>query len=333
MWVVLGLFLGALAILVFEYRIRRPDRIVVFESKGQVKVRSSRFYPRHFSLAIPAALHSLSPEIEAESKGKLDVRIRLAVTVAPSLENLPELIRVAGWSEDAVIRSAGELDVMLQAIVRDFSGRDKIEDLTAERLSEKLSEKLGTSIPSLGLDLISVHVQSIDPIDEEIAEAVRRRETDRIIEETESASQKARVGAARAKMEADEKIAQYEHGLTLKRLDLKKKEEEKEAGLARRRIEEEMKLRLIKLDVDKAEIELIKNNPELVLLTPQAARLAEASQGLRNAKTVVSLSGSDLTEGSPVAGILHSLLQRFGQGDYKKDPEEKDQDKKVKKNK
>lgn len=167
MWIyliIVGIFI---TIMLFEFRVRRPDRIVVYESKGKVQQRMARFYPRHFSLAIQATVLSLFPEIEAESSGKLNLRVKLAVTVAPSKNHLSDLIRVAGW-------------------------------------------------------------------------------------------------------------------------------------------------------VDKAETELLKNNPELILLTPQAARLAEASQSLRNARTVVSLSPNDLTEGSAIAGLLQALIQKLGQGDTKK---------------
>ncbi len=314
MWIILACLAVLLAFLIFEFRIHRPDRIVLCESRGRVRQRTFRFYPRHFSLAIPATVLSLFPDIEAEAKGKLNVRVRLAVTVAPSTNHLSELIRVGGWNEEAVTHAAGELELKLQASVREFTEKYEIEDLSAEQLRAFLEEKTKDAIASLGLDLISIHIQAIDPTDETIAEAVRRRESDRIHEQTTVAGHKARAAEARAKVDSDEKIAVTEHNLSMKKLDLKQAEEEKEAELARKRVEEELNLRRMQLELDRAEIELIKNNPELVLLTPQAARLAEASQSLRNAKTVVSLSANDLTEGSPIAGLLHSLLQKFGQG-------------------
>ena len=53
------------------------------------------------------------------------------------------------------------------------------------------------------------------------------------------------------------------------------------------------------------------------MLTPQIARLAEASQNLRNAKTVVSLSQNDVTQGSQIIGILHNFLQNIIQNQTK----------------
>ena len=44
------------------------------------------------------------------------------------------------------------------------------------------------------------------------------------------------------------------------------------------------------------------------MLTPQAARLAEASQGLKNARTIVSLSPQDLSQGSDLLGTLQRML-------------------------
>jgi len=75
------------------------------------------------------------------------------------------------------------------------------------------------------------------------------------------------------------------------------------------RVREELERREMQLEMDRQEVELVAQNPELLILTPQVARLAEASQSLRNARTVVSLSGDDLPEGSPLLHTLLALLQ------------------------
>jgi hypothetical protein len=61
--------------------------------------------------------------------------------------------------------------------------------------------------------------------------------------------------------------------------------------------------------LDKEEFEMLKSNPELLMLTPQAARLAEASQGLKNARTIVSLSPQDLAQGSELLATFQRMLQ------------------------
>jgi len=315
MWVVLGILAIVLFGMIFEFRFRPPDRIVLYESRGRVRRRKGRMYPRHFSLAIPATVHTIQPEISAEAMGHLEVRIRLAVTVAASLDHLSELVRVAGWDRAAVSKAAGELDAVCDSLVRGYTEKHEIEELSSEKLAVHLQSHLKSAMHQWGLELLSVYVQSVDPVDEKIAEAMRRREADRILEQTEVLSQKARVAAARAKVEADEQIVLSEHHLELKKLELKKAEEAKEADLAGIRLQEELKSRRMQLEVDREEVDMLRNNPELILLTPQVARLAEASQNLKSAKTVVSLSSNDFKEDSPIGALLQSLLRRLGKSE------------------
>jgi nucleotide-binding universal stress UspA family protein len=311
MWVALSIVAVILFLLIFEFRVRPPDRIVLYESKGQVKQRKTRLYPRHFSLAIPSSVHTTQPQADAETRGRLEVKVRLAITVAASSEHLPYLIRVGGWRQDAVTKATTELESVLDNLVRGFTEKYEVEELSSEKLTEHLQDQLKNPAQLLGLRLLSVYVQSIEPVDEEIAAAMRRQEADRIMERTEVLSQKARVAASKAKVDADEEIALLQHKLELKSLERKKIEEERETELARIRLDEEMRNRKLQLEVDREEVELIKNNPELVLLTPQIARLAEASQNLRNARTVISLSPNDFKEDSPISTLLQSLLGRL----------------------
>jgi len=74
------------------------------------------------------------------------------------------------------------------------------------------------------------------------------------------------------------------------------------------RVDEELKQSRKKLELDKEELDVLRSSPELLMLTPQAARLAEASQGLKNARTIVSLSPQDLSHGSELLGTLQKIL-------------------------
>ena len=311
MWISLAIIIILLAVLIYEYRLRKPDQIVLYESNGIIKPRKSRFYPRHFSLAIPATVHSKILEIEAEAKGKIVMKINLSVSVAASTEHLPALIRVGGWNKDAVSNASKDFDVLLQALVKEFAGNVEIEELTSEKLSLFLDEKLGKNIDTLGLDILSLNVQSVDPAEESIAEAMRKRESARILEQTEAINQKARIAAQKAKIQADEEIAASEHELELKRLELKNAQEEREALIAERQIKEELKRKNMQFDFERKEIELLKDNPELLIFSPQAARLAEASQTLPNARTIVSLSPNDLSQGSELIGMLQAFFQNI----------------------
>jgi uncharacterized protein with von Willebrand factor type A (vWA) domain len=153
-------------------------------------------------------------------------------------------------------------------------------------------------------------VQSIDPVDPAIAEALRRRESARILETTEVLQQRARVAAAQAKLKADESIAAAEHDAAMKQLDLKKAEQEREAGLARSRVEDELSRSELRLAFEREEMKLLRENPQLLLLSPQAARLAEASQSLRNARTVVSLGNGEGDQGARILGLFQLFLDQ-----------------------
>jgi len=294
--------------LLLEYRIRRPDRIVLHEAKGMVRERTGRLYPRHFSLAIPARVHSSTLEVTAEARGRLELYVKLVVSVAASREHLQELIRVGGWNEDAVSQALEELEVMLETRVRAFTEQQEIEQLTADALQQHLTSQFGTFVPQFGLEIISISVHSVEPSDNDIIEAMQKQESARLMEQTETINQRARVQAAKARVEADEEIADSEHQLQLKKLDLQQAEDEREAQLQKQRVEEELERRRMELEVENQEIAVLRDHPELLLLTPQLTRLAEASQHLRNARTVVSLSPGESEENSPVFRLMRKLL-------------------------
>lgn len=307
---IVGIVLLIIIGILYEIRIRRPDHLILYESRGKVRIRRSRFYPRHFSQAIPGTIHSKIVDIEAEARGKLLLNIRLALSVAASPEHLHALIRTGGWSFECVSKAMQELIVMLQSQVKEFVEQQEIDEMKSESLSSYLNKKLGKTVDILGLDIITLNVQAVDPISKEIAEALRQRESSRIMEQTEKAKQEARVAAVNSKIDADEKVSLKEHALELKKYDMRKTTEKNEADLADKRISEELKRREKQLEFDRKELELLKNNPELLILTPQVARLAEASQNLKNAKTIVSLSPNDLAQGSQFLTTIHTFMQK-----------------------
>jgi hypothetical protein len=84
---------------------------------------------------------------------------------------------------------------------------------------------------------------------------------------------------------------------------------EQENSLAQKRLEDELTRNRLRLKFEKEELEILKNNPELLVLTPQAARLAEASQSLKNARTVITLSPQDLA-GSDLVNLFQNMLNK-----------------------
>ena len=101
-----------------------------------------------------------------------------------------------------------------------------------------------------------------------------------------------------------------EHTLELKKAKLDMELIEEEATLAHQRLEHELARNRMRLAFEKEEVEILKGSPELLMLTPQAARLAEASQNLKNARTVISLTPQDLANGPELLELFQTFLER-----------------------
>ncbi len=308
MEVLIGIGVVVVIALIVEYRVRKPDEVILVETRTGMRTRTGRFYPRHFSFPVARTTHAFQSTVDATAKGNLDIRVKLAVTVAAAMDHLPVLMRVGGWHADAVARAAKELEVLLHGYVKEFTEQVSIEQLSSEKIHAWLEQKTAGVKPTLGLDLVTLAIQSFETADPQIAEALRQQEHARIMEQTESLSQKARIAAARARLQADEEIARLQHAVDLRALDLRAEHAAKESSLADQQVNDELKRSRKRLEFERDELELLKNNPELLMLTPQAARLAEASQGLKNARTVVSLSPQDLAQGSELLGLFQRLL-------------------------
>ena len=299
-----------LAVLLFDYRIRRPDVIVLRESKGHFGIRKGLLYPRHFSLPLKRTTTPLQLTVEAATLGNLTVRVKLVGSAAPSVDHIQSLIRVGGWDVETVARAVDQVRILLQALVKEYTERSEINAISSPALQKHLNENLAVIEERFGIELISLSVQSLDPTDPKIAEALRQQEAARLIEQTEQLNQQARVTAARARFRADEEIADLEHALELKRAELKKAQFQSDAELARQRIEDELASSRLRLAFENEELDVLRRSPELLMLTPQAARLAEASQGLKNARTIISLTPQDLASGSALFDMFRNLLQK-----------------------
>ena len=311
MYILLGVMSACVLIVLFEYRIRRPDRFILYESKGKIKRRKGRIYPRHLSLSIPIVMKSTTIDTEVEAKGKLGLKIRLSLSVIPAIDHIEALIRVGGWSEDVVTKTIQELNILAESLLGEITEKFEIQDITAEKISEKLRAHSEHILHRLGLELISVTIHAIDPSDSAIAEAIKQQENARIQEETEKMKQKARVEAAKVKIKADRDIAQSENMLELEKITMNQKQDEQEALLAKQRVHNELERRKMRLSIDEREVQMLRNNPELLMLTPQITRLAEASQNLRNARTIVSVSGSDINESTPLQTLISVLINNL----------------------
>jgi len=303
---VLAVVLGIL----YEYRIRQPDVLVLYEKNGQLSIRSGLIYPRHFSLPLKRTTCPIQLAVQATAAGNLGVNVKLAGSVAPALENLQALIRVGGWNSEVVARAAAEASILLEGLVKEYAERSEIRTLSSAGIVEFLNEHSALLKEKFGVELISLVVQSLEATDAEIADALRQQEQARLLEQTERLNHQARVAAAKAKYQADEEIAEMDHTLELKKAGLKKTLLEQESALAQQRVEDELCRSRLRLAFEKEELEILKNNPELLVLTPQAARLVEASQGLKNARTIISLTPQELAHGSDLFTLFQNLLEK-----------------------
>ena len=295
--------------LAYEYRIKKPGQIVLVEKKGKVELRKSKLYPRHFCMPLSISSESITSNFEVEAKGKITLSVKLVATVTPSIENITQLIKVGGWDKNILASAAKEFEVILQNLVRTFADQYEVENISSNAAQKYLSENFEDVNKKLGIDVLSLTVQSIEPIDQKISQAIKQKEEARILEDTEKTTQKARISAAEIKNKADDSILQLEHEMELKKLKLQEIELISQTEIENKRLTEELKRNKMKLELDKEEVLLLKENPELLLLTPQLARLAEASQNLRNAKTVVSLG--DIEQGSEIVDVLKGFVKRL----------------------
>jgi hypothetical protein len=308
--VLAGVVLVIIVLVILEYRIRQPDVLVLFESEGQIDIRKGLFYPRHFSLALKRTAYPIQLNMESTAAGNLMVNIKLVGSVAPSIEHFSALIRAGGWDSDAVANAAEEVQVMLQGLIQSYTEQYEIQELSSNGILDDLNQQSSLIREKLGLELISLGVLSLEAADPDITNALRQQEQARLLEQTEKLNYQARAAAARAKYETDEEIAAMEHALELKKAKLDMELIEEEAALAHQRLEHELTRNRMRLAFEKEEVEILKGSPELLMLTPQAARLAEASQNLKNARTVISLTPQDLANGPELLDLFQTFLEK-----------------------
>jgi hypothetical protein len=309
--IVAGIILAlVIALSLFEYRFRRPDYLVLFESKGRISLRKGLIYPRHFSLLVKRTTYPIQITMDAAARGNLGIRVKLVGSAAISPDHYQSLIRVGGWNENAATRSTDEVQVMLQELVKEYSESVEIQALSSGKLLEYLNQHSAGIADKFGVEIVTLAVQSLDPADPDIAEALRQQEQARLIEQTEQLKQQARLNATKIKSATDEEIARLEQSLELKKAELKQAVLEKEAQLSKQSLSDELARSRMRLAFEIEELEALKNSPELLMLTPQAARLAEASQNMKNARTVISLTPQEASTGADLLKLFQEFLQK-----------------------
>ena len=254
---VVVLLTGALLVIVYEYRIRQPDVIVLSEADGQIRVRKGLLYPRHFSLPLKRTTCPLQLTIEAAARGNLLVRMKVIGAAVPSVDHIHSLIRIGGWDSDAVTRAVDQVRILLQGLIKEYTESSEIQAISSPAILKHLTEQAGYIEERFGIELIALAVESWEPVDQDIADALSQQEEARLLEQTERLSHQARIAVAKARYQADEEIAVMEHALEMKRSELKRVQLESDAELARQRIEDELERSRLRLAFEKEELDEI----------------------------------------------------------------------------
>ena len=145
MEITLSLVIGIIVIacvLVFlwEYRIRQPDVLALYRSKGEISVRKGPIYPRHFSLPLKRTTCPIQLSIEATAAGDLGMHIKLVGSVAPSVKYIQCLIHVGGWDQEAVPRAAKEAQVLLEGLIKEYTERFEIHAISSTSILNYINE-------------------------------------------------------------------------------------------------------------------------------------------------------------------------------------------------
>lgn len=130
----------------------------------------------------PVATQGISEDIQLWTPSRVfsGVRVKLVGSVAPALEHIQASIRVGGWSSEAVARAAAETQVLLERLVKDYTEHAEIGALSSVAILSHISEHSAVFAERFDLELISLTVQSPEPTDPEIAEALRQQEQARL---------------------------------------------------------------------------------------------------------------------------------------------------------
>ena len=308
LWIVVLLIVGGGIWAAVSLKQRRPDQLLLVEKKGRIHPYLKRWYWGRSVLALPATIRTISTEVKAQARGKIDVVAQISISFFPDPQQVQNLIRVGGWQPDAVDKVASELAGTVQGLAGELVEQMEITEVTREKLGEALRTRLRDLSPNLGVTIASVVVSAAEAADKKIADAIRQKEEARIQEETERANQQRRIATEKLRLKADDTIARLKHEMEMARLRLRETEELAAAQLDQKILEKEAEKKRLNLEIEREEVALLAQNPELLMLAPQLSRLVEASQQLKNARTVVTLS-PEITDTLPK--VLQSLVDAF----------------------
>ena len=103
-----------------------------------------------------------------------------------------------GLEPRAVLHAADEAQVLLQGLgFKEYTERSGINTLSSANILNFLNENAAVAKEKFGVELMSLAIQSLDPTDPEIADALRQQEQARLLEQTERLQERKRRGSPR----------------------------------------------------------------------------------------------------------------------------------------
>ena len=85
-----------------------------------------------------------------------------------------------GWNQDATAHAADEVQLMLQGLVKEYVEQCEIHALSSTDIVSNLNKRSVLIQEKFGVELISLAVDSLEPTDPEISEALRQQEQARL---------------------------------------------------------------------------------------------------------------------------------------------------------
>lgn len=293
-------------IIAIEIRVRKPFEILIVEKKGKILASRTFFYIKSRTLPLKLSEFAFEFNLQAYARNKIPIRAHFAGALEVDEKNIENLIKAGGWNKNAIVAAAEKLLNVAKSNALCQIENTPVNNLRSDILASYLRDKVYTEF--FGLKWVYVACLDYEIEDEKINEILRKEEISTLSEKSEEAVEKSKLSIEKIKHQIEQEIIKIKEDALVKKQELKKLETSLDQELKKAQAEFEARVQKLKLEIEKEELQLLKQNPELLLLSPQAARLLEASQSLKNARTVVNLSQGEIAKGVDVSGALNELI-------------------------
>jgi hypothetical protein len=314
--ILLVLFVIAIIAIIVQIKIREPHQIIVKEKNGKFEASLQKLYLKCRSLPLSCEENFFESEFKATSSGNIEIKIKLNGSASIDFEKLDNLIKKGGWNEKALQNATEKFMSMAIGYLKSRIEKLEIEEINLEKIDYLIFNAKKESA-EFGISIKNFSATNLEILDEKAKEAIRAKESARLNKKNEEYLQNLKYDIEKKKCELELKLLEEKKNLSSQKKVLNEIEAENENHIKKLQAEFEKEIQQIKLEVEKQELELLKKHPELLLFSPQAARLIEASQSLKNARTIVNLSG-EAAKGVDISEALTDLISSLIKKDVEK---------------